>query len=129
MNPILEKICKLLKSEDHDAQVAAVKVLSEIKIKDKQLVRSVGEILQKSTDPTFKDIMLELPIKLPAKEYLPYLVPCLSDVSINREKIVHAISSIGPSSIAVLKKRYHKSSEFEKRTILTTKKIIEKNIP
>lgn len=118
MNPIVKKICNLIKSQDRDTQVAAIRVLSELGVRDQGSIKLVGEAIQHSQTSALKEMLLEIPLRTPFRGYLNYLIPCLTDANINREKIVTAIAAIGAPAVPVLKKRYPKASEFEKRAIL-----------
>lgn len=118
MDATTKKIIGLLKSTDRDLQLSAVRVLSELGIKDRLLAKSIGDLLGKAQDSVIKDALLEIPAKSPSKDYLPYLIPFLSDMSLNREKVVRAISATGPQAIPQLTRRYPKALPFEKRSIL-----------
>ncbi len=120
MDVTAKKILGLLKSKDRDVQLSAIRVLSELGIKDRLLAKAVGDLFSQIQDPVIKDSLLEIPSKSPSKDYLPYLIPFLSDMAVNREKVIRAIAVNGVSAIPALKKRYPKALPFEKRAILAT---------
>ena len=118
MNPILKKICQFAKSGDRDIQLASLRVLARLNAKDREVVAILGEILQKTTDLGLRDFILEIPIQTGDLRYLPYILPCLSDVSYQRDKVIQAISNMGQTAIPHLEKRYPKALEYEKESIL-----------
>ncbi len=119
MNPILNKIYRLLQSEDREIRSSAVRVLGELGVRDRQTVKAIGEALEKLKDPVSKELLLGIPIRLPTKEYLPYLLPYLNNFDLNREKVLQAIAGLGPCVIPALERKYPKASEQEKKAILS----------
>jgi len=120
MDTTTKKILSLLKSGDREVQLSAIRILAELGIKDRLLAKGIGELLGKTQDSVIKDALLEIPVRSPSKDYLPYLIPFLSDLAANREKVIRAISAAGSLAIPQLTKRYPKALPFEKRAILTT---------
>lgn len=120
MDTTAKKLLSLLKSKDREVQLSTVRVLSEIGLRDRLLAKAIGELFSQVQDTVIKDALLEIPGKSPSKDYLPYLIPFLSDMSINREKVIRAIAANGVQAIPGLKKRYPKALPFEKRSILAT---------
>lgn len=118
MNPILKKICQFAKSGERDIQVASLRVLARLDAKDREVVALLGEILQKTADLGLRELVLDIPLKTGDIRYLPYIIPCLSDVSYQREKVIQAISTMGLVAIPQLEKRYAKALEYEKESIL-----------
>jgi len=119
MNTMIRKILQLAKGTDREMQISAVRVIAELGVRDRQAIRILCELLNKSTDPVVKDLILDSPIKNPNPAYLNHLVGCLSDVSLNREKMVRAVSGLGSGSIPLLERRYSKAMDYEKKIILT----------
>ena len=81
MNPVLKKIFQLIKSQEREIQIASLKVLAELEIRDRTAIKLLGETLNKTADSSIKEIILEIPIRVRAGEFLPHLIPCLNDHS------------------------------------------------
>jgi len=120
MNPILKKICQLAKSGNREIQFASLRILAQLNVKDKEAIRLLGEILQKTTDVNLRELILDIPAKTGNSQYLPYLIPCLGNPSFNRERLIQSIAGIGGSVVSPLEKRYPKALEYEKESILMT---------
>ena len=118
MNSIIKKICQLAKSGEREIQFSALRVLAHLNVRDREAIRLLGEMLQKVSDSGLRDLILDISAKTGLLAYLPYLIACLSDVSFNREKVIHAITSLGANTIPALEKRYPKASDYEKQSIL-----------
>jgi len=101
MNAVISRICKLTKSDDRDIQIASIRVLAELHIKDAAVVRFIGEFLQKATTPALKEHLLSIPLKCPHRDFLRYLLPLLQDISISRDRVTLAIAQIGMNAVPV----------------------------
>ena len=54
----------------------------------------------------------------PTQEFLPYLMVCLNDSNLNRERVIASIANLGSDSVPVLIAQCTKAGESEKKSIL-----------
>ena len=119
MNPLIRKIVGLLKTGKPDQQMAAAVVLGEIRPKDREAVRLLGQSLQAGSRPV-RLACIEALGKIGAPAGLPFLMPLLEiedgDV---RAKALEALSAFGSRAVPPVAKRLVDAPPTVRRALIT----------
>ena len=119
MNPYIRKILALLKGGRPEQQLAAAIMLGELRPKDREAVRLLGQALEAGSKPVrLASIEALGKIGLPAG--LPFLMPLLAiedgDV---RTKALEALSAFGPRAVPAVAKRLEEAPPTVRRALIT----------
>lgn len=114
MNEILKKITKLIDSEEDEIKCSAIRVLGALGIKERVIVKLLGERISKDPEP-IKLAILDTFIRNPQTQAVDYLLPLLKQDGNLRRKAIHAIGAIGPKAISFLEKEFKSATTQEKK--------------
>ncbi len=117
MNAIIKKIAKLIESEEDEIKCAAIRVLGELGIKERAVLKLLGEKLSTESE-TVKLTILDSFIRNPQTVALSYLLPLLKLDGNVRRKAIHAIGAIGPKAISILEKEFKTTTLQEKKLFI-----------
>lgn len=121
LNPMLKKICSLLKSDNREYQCAASLVLGELGCKDPFVIKTLGDVLNNGDDKELKGNILDAFEKIRSKESLKYLLPFLfnrdSLESDFGDKAIAIASSLSTESVRELKSLLQKATPDERKVI------------
>lgn len=117
MNTTLKKITKLVDSEEDEVKCSAIRILGELGIKEKFVLKLLGAKLASESEPV-KLAILDSFIRNPQTVTLPYLLPLLKLDGNVRRKVIHAVGAIGPRAISILAKEFKTASLQEKKLFI-----------
>ncbi len=117
MNAILKKITKLIESEEDEIKCSAIRVLGELGIKERLVMKLLGQKLATESEPV-KLAILDSFIRNPQTVVLPYLLPLLKLNGNVRRKVIYAVGAIGPKAISILEKEFKTASLQEKKLFI-----------
>lgn len=117
MNAILKKIAKLIDSEEDEIKCSAIRILAELGIKERSILKTLGGKLSTESEPV-KLAILDSFIRNPQAGCLAYLLPLLKVNGNIRRKVIHAIGAIGPKAITTLEKEFKTASLQEKKLFI-----------
>lgn len=117
MSP-LQKLPELLESDDIALRIAAVRVITEIGLSSKEVIRGLGRCLQEPDDE-LRLVALKGLARLGAKDVSPMVVPLILSAGPLREQAMAVISKVGPSVIPQLKLLYPQADFHGKRAVIT----------
>lgn len=119
MNPQVRKIVGLLKSGKPEQQMAAAIILGELRPKDREAVRLLGQTLQTGARPV-RLACIEALGKIGMPAGLHFLMPLLEiedgDV---RAKALEALSAFGPRAVQPVSKRLVDAPPTVRRALIT----------
>ena len=119
MDTTLKKMIQLLDSGNLETKRAAIRVLTDLNLRDKELIKKFGEKLHKDSDQLIRALLLEYAIKNPCREFLPHLVDSLLGFGSNREKIISALAAYGDSAVPGLIQSYQIANDAQQKSLLT----------
>lgn len=117
MNAVIKKITNLINAEEDTVKCAAVRVLGELGVKEKAVVKLLGERLSQESEAV-KLAILDSFIRNPQTAALPYLLPLLKLNGNLRLKVIHAVGAIGPKAISTLEKEFKSATLVEKKLFI-----------
>lgn len=117
MNAIIKKIAKLVESEEDMIKCSAIRVLGELGIKERAVLKLLGEKLSNESE-TVKIAILDSFIRNPQTVVLGYLLPLLKVDGNVRRRAIHAIGAIGPKAISILEKEFKATTLQEKKLFI-----------
>jgi HEAT repeat protein len=119
MNPHIKKIVGLLKTGKPEQQMAAAIILGELKPKDREAVRFLGQALESSPRPV-RLVSIEAIGKIGLPVGLHFLMPLLEiedgDV---RGKTLEALAAFGPKAVPSVAKRLVDAPPPVRRALIT----------
>ncbi|PIQ87257.1 MAG: hypothetical protein COV74_01680 [Candidatus Omnitrophica bacterium CG11_big_fil_rev_8_21_14_0_20_45_26] len=118
MQPVIKKICNLINAESLELQLAAIRVLAELQVRDPQVVQLIGQRIKKASSPQLRVALLEIVAKTPVTAYLPHLIDALQSSEMQRDRIVSIMTQMGPGAVPYLRKAYKKVTYQTKQAIL-----------
>lgn len=117
MNAIIKKIAKLIESEEDEIKCSAIRVLGELGIKEKAVLKLLGEKLTSESEAV-KIAILDSFIRNPQTVALSYLLPLLKLDGNVRRRAIHAIGAIGPKAVSILEKEFKTTTLQEKKLFI-----------
>jgi len=117
MNAIIKKITRLIDSEEDEIKCAAIRVLGELGVKERAVLKLLGEKLSAESEAV-KLAILDSFIRNPQTAVLSYLLPLLKLEGSVRRKAIHAIGAIGPKAVSILEKEFKTTTLQEKKLFI-----------
>lgn len=117
MAATLKKVTNLLKSDEEDLQASAIKVVGELRPKDKGTVKALGEILKASRSVRVRQNVVEALGKIGNPTTINQLIGFLNDPQMVATT-VESIVRIGPSAIKPLTRRYAREGIAFKKSVI-----------
>lgn len=117
MNAIIKKITRLIDSEEDEIKCAAIRVLGELGVKERAVLKLLGEKLAAESEAV-KIAILDSFIRNPQTVVLSYLLPLLKLEGSVRRKAIHAIGAIGPKAVSILEKEFKTTTLQEKKLFI-----------
>ena len=117
MNAIIKKITQLINSDEDEIKCAAIRVLGELGVKERAVLKLLGEKLTAESEAV-KIAILDSFIRNPQTVVLSYLLPLLKLEGNVRRKAIHAIGAIGPKAVSILEKEFKTTTLQEKKLFI-----------
>jgi len=114
----LQKLPELLESDDIELRIAAIRVITEIGLSSKEVIRGFGRCLRESHDE-LRLVALQGLARLGAKDVSAMVVPLVLSTGPLREHAMAVISKLGPSVVPQLKVLYPQADFHGKRAVIT----------
>lgn len=119
MNVQTRKIVGLLKKDRAEHQMAAAIVLGELRVRDKEAVRALGQALGSSSKPVRLACVDSLG-KIASTAGLPFLMPLLEiEDAEMRSKALESLSAFGPKAVTFISKKLTDSPPTVRRALVT----------
>lgn len=119
MNAQTRKIVDLLKKERPEHQMAAAIVLGELRARDQEAVKALGQALGSSSKPV-RIACVEALGKIGATSGLPFLMPFLEiEDAEMRSKALESLSAFGPRAVTFISKKLTDSPPTVRRALVT----------
>ena len=120
MNPtaVLNKIAKLLESENFKLRIATIAVIAELRLSSRTVLKNLGHCLEED-DEELQLAALDAMTRLKAEE-VKSIVPLVLTAGPVREKAVRLLEEIGQPVVPHLIKLYESADFHGKRAIVST---------
>ncbi|HXI02491.1 MAG TPA: HEAT repeat domain-containing protein, partial [Candidatus Saccharimonadales bacterium] len=119
MNVQTQKIVGLLKKGSPEHQMAAAIVLGELRLRDREAVKALGQALASAPKPV-RLACVEAMGKIALPAGLPFLLPLLEiEDGDTRGRALEALSSFGPKAVPFISKRLMDAPPAVRRALVT----------
>lgn len=118
MNETVRKLTQLLDSNDLELRIAAIRVITEVGLRSRQLTQGLGRCLREPHDE-LRLAALRALARLGAAEVAPMVVPLILASGPLRDQAMAVVSAVGPSVIPQLKLLYPTADFHGKRAVIT----------
>jgi HEAT repeat protein len=118
MNETVRKLTQLLESNDLELRIAAIRVITEIGLRSRQLTQGLGRCLREPHDELRLQALRAL-ARLGAAAVAPMVVPLILASGPLRDQAMAVVSAVGPTVIPQLKLLYPTADFHGKRAVIT----------